>query len=52
MKRIALTVAALASSTPVWAHDGAHLHPHGTELTPVLAVLAVLASAYVFFRAR
>lgn len=52
MKRIAFAAAALVSGTPVLAHDGAHLHPHGTELTPVLVVLAVMASAYFYFRER
>ena len=41
-----------AATSPVWAHEGAHLHPHGTEMTPVLLVLAVLASAYFLLRSR
>lgn len=52
MKPLFWAVLTLTCGTASWAHDGAHLHPHGTALTPVLIALSVLAAAAVWFRSR
>ncbi|MQQ09756.1 peptidase M23 [Epibacterium sp. SM1979] len=52
MKTLLTVTATLAATAPAWAHEGAHLHPHGTEVTPILVVMVVMASAYFFFRSR
>ena len=52
MKSLIVLTSTLAATAPAWAHDGAHLHPHGTEVTLILVVMAVMASAYFYFRSR
>ncbi len=47
MKYLLTAVASLMSS-PVLAHEGAHLHPHGMDITlsaVLLAAVAVLGAA-------
>lgn len=52
MKHLLLPLAALAAS-PVFAHPGAHVHPHAESAVPVLLGLAVIAvAAVLLWRAR
>lgn len=48
MNRTALSlVIAVGSASPALAHPGAHIHPHGESLLPVLAGLAIIALAAI-----
>ena len=50
MKYLLTAVVSLLAS-PVLAHDGAHLHPHGMDitLTAVLVAVAAVLGAAVFW---
>ncbi len=43
------TIAAAWAAGPALAHDGAHLHPHGTEF-PLAAVFAAGLCLYIAVR--
>ncbi|MFS4436879.1 hypothetical protein ACMA5I_01565 [Paracoccaceae bacterium GXU_MW_L88] len=42
MKQIFATALAALTATPLLAHDGVHMHPHGGET--MLTLLAILAT--------
>ena len=45
MKTLGLTLLTAAIAAPAFAHNGAHLHPHGFETLTGFVVVAVLAAA-------
>ena len=52
MKKL-ITVAAAVLATPALAHDGAHLHPHGTESwLALLPAVALIATALLIWSRR
>ncbi|MGJ8586176.1 MAG: hypothetical protein ACSHXD_18955 [Marinosulfonomonas sp.] len=50
MKTLALTAASALVATPVLAHGGVHLHPHGFEL--MVAGLVVVSAVLLIFALR
>lgn len=40
------------ASAPAWAHEGAHLHPHGTEGIAILLLSAAVAAAVIYMVRR
>lgn len=50
MKILPLTAVSALVAAPALAHGGAHLHPHGVELT--VAGLAILSAALLVFAMR
>ncbi len=48
MTRLTLSAAAILAATPALAHDGPHLHPHGTELAWSLLAMGLVAAFAVW----
>ncbi|MEE4237157.1 MAG: peptidase M23 [Anderseniella sp.] len=48
MTRLMIAAAASLFATPALAHDGAHLHPHGTELVWSLLAMGLAAACAVW----
>ncbi len=49
MKRFGMVFVGCASAAPAWAHEGAHLHPHGAGnwLNVVIALVLIGAAGLV-----
>jgi hypothetical protein len=45
MKKLALAVPALFVALPAAAHEGAHLHPHGSETAMLVLTAALVGGA-------
>lgn len=54
MKTAGFAALLMALASPVLAHGGAHVHPHGTEipLAVMLAALVVAAATVVFMNRK
>ena len=52
MKKTLTTVSFLLTSAPAFAHDGAHIHPHGFGEAILLVIVsaAILGAAFWFGR--
>jgi hypothetical protein len=51
MTRLIATLSATLIASPVLAHEGAHLHPHGFELgTAALGALALVVTLWAVKR--
>jgi hypothetical protein len=48
MNRIIIAATASLLATPALAHDGPHLHPHGTELMWALLAMGLLGAGAIW----
>ncbi|MCA8884028.1 MAG: peptidase M23 [Rhodobacteraceae bacterium] len=48
MKSYLVPAVLSVAATPALAHGGAHLHPHGLDITAAAAILAAVGAAVAF----
>lgn len=50
MMKLLLSTLALTAATPAFAHGGAHIHPHGTEVAIAASLILAAIVGYVMTR--